>query len=416
MSLHDYVFNGDIIRQKEGGSIGLDLTGVVADIYMCHWDALFQQKLNQENIITKLYKRYKDDIDLLVKNEEEDGKDQVIKEQNTLKKCMQLADSIHPSIKVTGDIPSKYPDGKLPILDLKVWIGETQPGIHKVITSHYMKDVSSRAVINCRSSHPTEMKKNVMVNEVLRILRNCNEYCSWSEVASHISYFMKRLQFSGYDHQFRYEVVKSALKKKQVTRQDETPISNRWYQKKGDIDAIMFVQSTEDGKLKKELQKCADKNKMRLKMIERVDNSLRKELQKSNPFKTDTCGSNKCRICSIQNGINCRARGCIYEMTCTECDRKYRGQTGNSAQERINQHFENWKKKDSKCPLYRHSELYHEGREFPANVKVLRNCFGDPTTRRIAESILIDELSTEDTMNGKCEWTYIKLNKITRQT
>ena len=32
MSLHDYVFDGKIIRQKMGGSIGLDLTGVVADI------------------------------------------------------------------------------------------------------------------------------------------------------------------------------------------------------------------------------------------------------------------------------------------------------------------------------------------------------------------------------------------------
>ena len=95
---------------------------------------------------------------------------------------------------------------------------------------------------------------------------------------------------------------------------------------------------------------------------------------------------------------------------------KYRSQTGNSAQERISQLFESWKKKDSKCPLYRHSELYHEGREFPVSVKVLRNCFGDPTTRRITESILIDELSTEETMNAKGEWTYIKLNKITMQT
>ena len=35
---HDYVFDGKIIRQKGGGSMGLDLKGVVADIYMCYWD------------------------------------------------------------------------------------------------------------------------------------------------------------------------------------------------------------------------------------------------------------------------------------------------------------------------------------------------------------------------------------------
>ena len=34
MSLHDYRFNGQLYRQKEGGSIGLDLTGVISDIYI----------------------------------------------------------------------------------------------------------------------------------------------------------------------------------------------------------------------------------------------------------------------------------------------------------------------------------------------------------------------------------------------
>ena len=46
-------------------------------------------------------------------------------------------------------------------------------------------------------------------------------------------------------------------------------------------------------------------------------------------------------------------------------------------------------------------------------VKILKNCFGDPTTRRITEAVLIDELTAEETMNAKNEWTYIKLNKIT---
>ena len=177
----------------EGGSIGLDLTGVVADIYMCHWDEIFLQKLSEKNITTIVYERYKDDIDLFVENAEEDGKEQKLREQNTLKECMKLADSIHPSIRTTGDIPTNYDDEKLPILDLKVWIGEALLGVYKIITSHYMKDVSTRAVINNRSSHPLSMKKQVMVNEVLRILRNCNEYCPREEVANHISYFMKRL-------------------------------------------------------------------------------------------------------------------------------------------------------------------------------------------------------------------------------
>ena len=420
MKLHDYVFDGKIIRQKGGGSIGLDLTGVVADIYMCHWDERFLQKLSDKNMITKVYKRYKDDIDLVIENASEDGKIQRVREQNTLRDCMELADSIHPSIRVTGDIPTNYEDAKLPILDLKVWIGETLPGVFKIITSHYMKDVSTRAVINNRSSHPMSMKKQVMVNEVLRILRNCNEFCSEEEVASHVSYFMKRLQFSGYEHQFRYEVVKRALAKheEKTARNDEEQETqqkkkkNNWFKKKEDVDAVMFVQATDNEEMKKEIQKCAERNKMKLKIIEKVESNIRKELQRSNPFKSETCGNTKCKICELETGVNCKARGCIYEMHCKLCDRKYRGQTGNSAQERINQHFNDWTRKLDTCPLYRLSQIYHQGNSFPVGVKILRNCFRDPTVRRISEAVLIDELSAEETMNAKTEWTYIRLNKL----
>ena len=417
MSLHDYVFDGKIIRQKGGGSIGLDLTGVVADIYMCYWDRQYLKKLAESNIQTKLYKRYKDDIDLVIENDRENGKDQKERENNSLKLCMEIADSIHPSIKLTGDIPTNYDDKKLPILDLKVWIDEVDTGIHKIITSHYMKDVSTRAVINERSSHPIQMKRNVMVNEVLRILRNCNQFCPWEEVVKHISYFTKRLQFSGYDQEFRFEVVRKALKKyeQKTSATDICNPANRkktWYRKDNDTDAVMFVQATKDEALKKEIQRCAEKNKLNLKVIEKVDNNIRKELQKSNPFKQETCGREKCMICRLETGVNCRARGCVYEMLCGECERKYRGQTGNSAHERINQHFEDWTRKLDSSPLHRHSQLHHQGNKFPVRIRILKNCFGDPTTRKITEAVLIDELSSNDTMNGKNEWTYVKLNKL----
>ena len=68
MTLHDYVFDGKIIRQKSGGSIGLDLTGVVADIYMCYWDKLFKQKLLNAEIVVMMYKRYRDEMNMLLEN------------------------------------------------------------------------------------------------------------------------------------------------------------------------------------------------------------------------------------------------------------------------------------------------------------------------------------------------------------
>ena len=120
-------------------------------------------------------------------------------------------------------------------------------------------------------------------------------------------------------------------------------------------------------------------------------------------FKGAEISAEQCRVMKAMER-------CFWK--CQECERKYRGQTGNSAQERVGQHFKDWNSKDDKCPLYRHSQLYHKGERFRVGVKILRNCFGDPTTRRISEAVLIDELTAEETMNAKSEWTYVKLNKL----
>ena len=89
-----------------------------------------------------------------------------------MRECISLLNSIHPSIQVTGDIPANYDDKCLRTLDLRVWIREIQEEINKIATSHCMKDVSTRAVISSRSSHPIRMKKSAMMNKVMRILGN----------------------------------------------------------------------------------------------------------------------------------------------------------------------------------------------------------------------------------------------------
>ena len=103
---------------------------------------------------------------------------------------------------------------------------------------------------------------------------------------------------------------------------------------------------------------------MHLKVVETIENSIRKELQRSNPFKENKCKREDCKICQIETGVNCRTRGCVYEIQCEECKRRYRGQTGNSANERINQHFDEWERMIDTCPLYRHSELYQSSRKY----------------------------------------------------
>ena len=65
VSLHDFTFK--VYRHEKGGTIGLDLVGVVASIYMDHWDKKLIEILFEERIFPKMYKRYVDDINLILK-------------------------------------------------------------------------------------------------------------------------------------------------------------------------------------------------------------------------------------------------------------------------------------------------------------------------------------------------------------
>ena len=166
------MFKGRIYRQDEGGSIGLDLTGVISEIYMSWWDRRLLELLFENRLFAMLYKRYVDDSNMAIVAEIEEGAlGDTPLDQFVMEKVKVIANTIHPSTRATCDYGSKYEDNKLPTLDTKLWIGESATtGGMKIIHEHYMKDVSSRHVINYRSAHPEDMKINVLVNEALRIM------------------------------------------------------------------------------------------------------------------------------------------------------------------------------------------------------------------------------------------------------
>ena len=61
------------------------------------------------------------------------------------------------------------------------------------------------------------------------------------------------------------------------------------------------------------------RNKMRIKVVEKISNTVKKELQKSNPFGQGHCKRNDCVTCGLGLEINCRKRGLVYEMYCEDC-------------------------------------------------------------------------------------------------
>ena len=62
MPNHVYKFGNEIRKQKEGGPIGLSLTGEVTNCYLIGWNKKFLKKLESWSINIIIYERFKDDI------------------------------------------------------------------------------------------------------------------------------------------------------------------------------------------------------------------------------------------------------------------------------------------------------------------------------------------------------------------
>ena len=66
MKNHVCKFDGTIRKQAKGGAIGLELTGVLAQILMVWWDREFKARVEGLGIPLYMYKRYVDDINVIV--------------------------------------------------------------------------------------------------------------------------------------------------------------------------------------------------------------------------------------------------------------------------------------------------------------------------------------------------------------
>ena len=211
MKNHLYGFNGEMRRQAKGGPIGLALTGDVAQILMAWWDRQLIEKLEAAGMKVLLYKRYVDDIILVVRNTVRGQSSSKPRDEANMCTVQEVANTIHPSIEVTFDCPSKHEDLKMPVLDLKAWLShnvdpESREPVVEMMHEHYTKEVSSKAVVDARSALPWKTKRTIHTQEILRILRNCSRSLPANDTRRHVEEYVARMQYSGYDRVFRAQV------------------------------------------------------------------------------------------------------------------------------------------------------------------------------------------------------------------
>ena len=424
---HIFKFNGKLYQQNKGGAIGVGLAGEVANLFMVWWDRQFKIKLENENIPLKMYSRYVDDIETVVKAVQcESGEN----DKATMEKLQILANSIHPSIKVTIAYPSESPNRRMPVLDLEQWMDEIEiNGQRKqqIIFSHYMKPVSNRKVIGRHSALSMKFKYNILVSDLVRIMRNISPNVEPKERVTHVQYFINRMQASGYNGDERMKVYNIAKNKfEKMKKEDEegtTPLyrSKQWNRnsrdaaksdkkknwfKQGGYETVFFIDATPNSVLAKDCQKIFKELNLNIRVVEEAGTSMKQKLVKSYPFPRENCKRGQCTICDENMNINCKKRDVVYEVRCNTCDSNttgnYVGETSRSLAERYNEHVRSYKERENQSIMLNHTREKHNGIHQRFDLKVLGSCPGDAMLRQNLEAVYIRENAPD--LNQKDEW------------
>ena len=433
MQNHIYSFGATKKKQKEGGPIGLVLTDPVAKIFMTWWDRQFKRAAEEKGFEIALYRRYVDDItivardrtDRAIENEIVVGPDQEKRnDENGMKKLHAIGNGIHPCIQIEAEYPSKCREAKMPILDVKVWLEKQQHSdAYRVLYEFYMKEITTKMVLHARSANPWREKRNILTQEVIRILKNCSLNLPWERKKKHIEDFCLRMQFSGYDKKFRAEVVKSGIQayntmrindEKKITplhrprkwRQQEREKEKRakkenWY-KKGGYESVVFIPATPNGELKKRMTEKIKNSRVKLKVVEKNNTTMKKLFQKARLDRVP-CADDSCNICKTDEKYMCRQESVTYEIKCQGCGDIYIGETSRTAYTRVSEHMTAYEDKAENSVLMRHCREEHGGEEQTFEIKVRKAFRGDATLRQITESLNIRQEAPR--MNGKEEWS-----------
>ena len=233
-----------------------------------------------------------------------------------------------------------------------------------------------------------------------------------------------KMQYSGYDEQFRYEVVKSALsayqgimeKVKEGQRplyrprnwkRDEREKERRskihsWYSK-GDYESVLFIPSTPNGELKKVIQGEINRSTLKIKVVERSGTSITSLLQRSNPMKEENCGREDCFLCTTGGKGDCSRNNVVYEIECDRCGSRYVGETARNGYTRGKEHLKLLNDKDRSSRLWKHCEDRHEGETQHFTMIIKKTFQQDTMLRQIREAVEIKAISEEKSMNCRDE-------------
>ena len=333
-----------------------------------------------------------------------------------------IGNEIHQSIQLEVDYPSKYRDGKLPILDLKVWLAKrTKDEKRVVMYEYYEKEISSKWMIHAEAALAMQTKRTILTQQLLRVLLNCSQDLPWEHKTEKANKMMMKLQYSGYGQEFRHDVAKSAISAfNKIVEEEEDGIrpmfrprgfeaterkeakarkKKEWYSK-GGFESVIFVPATPQSELKKEYEKKIAQTPFKIKVVEKSGTQLKRVVQVSNPFRGETCNDEDCFVCSSGEKKNCRKNEIKYHIDCEDdaCkDDIYHGETSRNGYTRGGEHMKSYKRREDKSFMWKHCMNKHGGEDRRFKMKIDRTFRKDPLLRQIKPKLSKSMTQTKHT-------------------
>ena len=467
MRNHLYRFDGKNYKQEDGGPIGDELSQAVARMVMMWWDERFIELCTKIGMKIEMCTRYVDDVNIAVIPQPPgsrfiEGKISFVPEfveQDTEKGVdiytgellTSIANSISEMLEFEVDHCSNHVDGKMPILDLKVWTEEID-GFTQIRHTFYKKPMASNLTLRNGTAYPKNRMRAVMVEEALRRLRNCSPELPKEEKGKHMTDFALGLKMSGHDERFRMDIIKGAMKiyedelrnhnegkkdiyRSRATRNEQLRLrggkasKDNWYKKKKDSSekngttSILRVPYT-GGTLAKAMSNCIKEGAAPkgTKTIVQEDTGIKlaHQIVKQDPFPLSTCSREKCNtVVSGKESCHstCYQANVNYKITCDECesDRKegkspiervYYGESSRGCFERYKSHVAQYRAKKTGF-MIKHDQEFHGGRGECKFTIQRTDVDRDPLRRMVRESIRIRNAENDpniDLLNTKEEW------------
>ena len=306
MGNHVYSFNGFLRKQSAGAAIGTTLAGALAALYMIRWSKDFKHKVEYatteiEGFTLLMLKIYVDDANIIstpfplgsrldsdgeirIHQDEIENDRNVPSDSRTAKLFGEIGNTVCDFLKLTTDCPSNHSSGFMPLLDIQVKVEQNQ-----VIYKFYSKPMASPFLMLANSAMPDQMKRNGIVQEALRRLRNTKRDLPWNLKAHILSEFSYKMMVSGYSEKFRLEIIQSAVRgyEKQCEAADQglRPLHRtrdfqaveRWKKKSlsktswyRPNDSVGFVPATPGGVLARTIQAIVKEETARIGLSVRI--------------------------------------------------------------------------------------------------------------------------------------------------